>query len=97
MVNGGLLAGSAESGGFWLWQILSKEELEAGNFIQRDSRVVSATPFIVSPENEVLACPFALPMAARSVQYRHPTKGDEASDEELPDLADWELISPNGC
>jgi len=74
---------------------LSKETLEANPPIQTGTRVLSATPFVVKPVNS-----FGLEIRVSdgSAILIFPTLPDieEPEDEGLPELADWELNSPNG-
>ena len=74
---------------------LGKEELESQTLIEPESRVISATPFIVRPANG-----FGLQLRlsdGSSLSVLPTTRGpDEPADEGLPELADWELLSPVG-
>jgi len=74
---------------------LRKEELESREFIQPESRVTAATPFVVKPVN---GFGLQLRMADGSTLMVLPTaqEPDEPGDEDLPQLADWELSSPRG-
>jgi hypothetical protein len=74
---------------------LSKEELESGRFIEPESRVLSAIPFLVKPA-EVFG--LELRMSDGSSMLVLPTIQEEDGAEamELPQLADWELSSPRG-
>jgi hypothetical protein len=74
---------------------LSKEELEAGKFIEPESRVLVATPFVVKP---VEGFGLQLRMSDGSTLLILPTppEPDQPGDEELPQLADWELSTPRG-
>jgi hypothetical protein len=76
-------------------QPLSKEELEAGKFIEPESRVLKATPFVARPAEEFA---LQLRMSDGSTLLILPTisEPDEAGDEGLPKLADWELSTPRG-
>jgi hypothetical protein len=74
---------------------LSKEALESGGFIEAESRVVEATPFLVSP---AVGFGLQLRMSDGSTLLALPgtSEPDEPGDEGLPRLADWELLSPSG-
>jgi hypothetical protein len=74
---------------------LSKEELEAGQFVEPESRVLAATPFVVKP---VEGFGLQLRMSDGSTLLILPTspEPDEPEDEGLPKLADWELSTPRG-
>ena len=74
---------------------LSKEELEAGTFVEPESRVLAATPFVVKP---VDGFGLQLRMSDGSSLLVLPTtpEPDEPEDEDLPELADWELATPRG-
>ena len=74
---------------------LSKEELEAGQFLEPESRVLVATPFVVKP---VEGFGLQLRMSDGSTLLILPTsqEPDEPEDEGLPKLADWELSTPRG-
>lgn len=74
---------------------LDKEELESGQFIDPESRVLAATPFVVK---SVSGFGLELRMSDGSVLLILPTipGPDEPEDEGLPELADWELLSPRG-
>ena len=75
---------------------LSKDELESGRFIETESRVLSATPFLIKPAE---AFGLELRMSDGSSLLALPRAaggGDGPEDEALPTLADWELSSPRG-
>ena len=74
---------------------LSKEELEAGNFVEPESRVLAATPFVV---HSVDGFGLELRMSDGTSLLVLPTiaEPDEPGDEGLPELADWELSTPRG-
>jgi len=74
---------------------LRNEELESGTFIEPDSRVLKATPFVVKT---VEAFGLELRLSDGSTLLVLPTvqEQDEAEDEGLPKLSDWELLSPRG-
>lgn len=71
---------------------LSKEELENGTFVESESRVLAATPFIVKT---VEGFGLQLQMSDGSTLLVLPT-ASEPDDEGLPELADWELSAPRG-
>jgi len=74
---------------------LPKEELEAGTFVEPESRVLTATPFVARP---VEGIGLHLRMSDGSTLLVLPTiqEPDEPEDEGLPRLADWELSTPRG-
>ena len=74
---------------------LGKEELESGRFIEPESRVLKATPFVVKP---VDGFGLELRISDGSTLIALPTvqQSDGPEDEGLPRLADWELSSPFG-
>jgi hypothetical protein len=74
---------------------LRKEELESKTWIEPGSRVLSASPFVVRPADGI---GLQLRLSDGSSLSVLPTTPDpdEPDDEGLPDLADWELLSPIG-
>jgi hypothetical protein len=76
-------------------QALRKEDLEAGTFVEPESRVLVATPFVVKPAE---GFGLELRMSDGSTLLILPTisEPDEPEDEGLPQLADWELLTPRG-
>ena len=74
---------------------LSKEEFGTETFVGSESRVVEAIPFVVKP---VEGFGLALRMSDGSTLLILPTVvvSEEPEDEELPELSDWELLSPRG-
>lgn len=74
---------------------ISKETLEANPPIQIGTRVLSATPFVVKPVN---AFGLEIRVSDGSAILIFPTLPDaeEPEEEGLPEIADWELNSPNG-
>jgi hypothetical protein len=74
---------------------LTKEELEAAPLIEPESRVLAATPFVVRP---VDSFGMQLRMSDGSALLILPTlpEPEEPGDEALPELADWELLGPQG-
>ena len=75
---------------------LSKEELEANPLMQPESRVLSATPFVVKP---VAGFGLQLRVSDGSSLLIFPTVPETEADEGVAaDLvvADWELLSPAG-
>lgn len=78
-----------------LGQPLRKEDLESKRFIEPESRVLAAVPFIVRPAG---AFGLQLRLSDGSALLVLPTPQEpvEPGDEALPELADWELLSPRG-
>ncbi len=74
---------------------ISKEELETKQFIEPESRVLAAVPFVVKPVNAVALQIQLSDGSSLSVLPTLP-EAEEPGEEELPELADWELISPRG-
>lgn len=76
-------------------QPLRKEELEAGRFVEPESRVLAASPFVVKPVDRF---GLQLRMSDGSTLLVLPTAPgpEEEEDKELPELADWELATPRG-
>jgi hypothetical protein len=74
---------------------LAKEELESKQFIKAESMVLAALPFLVKPVN---GYGLQLRMSDASTLFVVPTleEPDTPNDERLPELADWELLSPHG-
>jgi hypothetical protein len=74
---------------------MTKEEIEADPIIRRDSHVVAVTPFLFKQSN---AIGLRLATADGSTLFVLPndTERDEVLDETTPQIADWELITPNG-
>lgn len=74
---------------------LSKEELEAGKFVEPESRVLSTTAFEVKIAGEF---GLQLRMSDGSALLVLPAipESDDPRDAELPQLAAWELSSPQG-
>lgn len=74
---------------------LDKEELEAKQLVEPESLVLSAMPFAVKPVN---GFGLQLRMSDGSTLLVVPTiqEPDAPGDERLPELADWELLSPHG-
>ena len=99
MISPAVLGVSMPEGG----RLLSKEELEKGEFIERGSHVLvddvvverSATPVHVRP---VEGYGFHLVMSDGSAIFVFPIvqEPDAPEDGGLPELADWELLSPRG-
>jgi hypothetical protein len=83
-------------------QHVSNEELEQGHFIKPESRVVATDVFEANPVDRSIG--LQVNTSDGSVFYIIPStkKSDDVRDEDLPedenlpDLADWELISPRG-
>jgi len=78
-----------------LGQAFHKDELEANPLIQPESRVISVSPFVVKPMN---GFGVQLQFSDGTTFHVLPTlpEVDDPEDEALPQLADWEFISPNG-
>jgi hypothetical protein len=74
---------------------LPKEELESRQFIEPESRVLAAIPFEVKPGN---GFGLQLRMSDGSALLILPSspEPEEPEDEGLPELSDWELLSPRG-
>jgi hypothetical protein len=74
---------------------LRKDELESGTYLEPGCRVIAATPFLVRP---VDGFGLQLRMSDGSSLLVLPTSSepDEVEDEDSPELADWELLSPRG-
>ena len=74
---------------------LSKQDFEKNPVIAPESRVVEANPFPVKPIN---GFGLQLRFSDGSTLFILPTppEAEEPGDEELPELADWELLSPSG-
>jgi hypothetical protein len=74
---------------------LRREELEYRTWIEPGSRVLSASPFLVRPAGGIGLQLRLSDGSSLSVlpAIPHP---DEADDQGLPEVADWELLSPNG-
>ena len=92
VVNGGALLGPNAAA---LGTPLGKEELESRAWIEPGSRVVSATPFVVRPADGI---GLQLRLSDGSSLSVLPTvEGpDGLADDALPEVADWELLSPIG-
>ncbi len=74
---------------------LSKEELETGRFIEPSSRVLKAEPFLVMGVGGI---GLQLTMTDGSALVIFPCDQESwDKDDELPEVADWELLSPLGC
>jgi hypothetical protein len=74
---------------------LDKKDLEAKPLIEADSRVLAATPFMAKPVNG-----FGLQLrtsdgSALLIIPSIPVTDDD-KDADLPELADWELLSAHG-
>jgi hypothetical protein len=92
VVDGGVLL---DPGASALGTPLRKEELESIPLIEPRSRVLSAAPFIVKP---IDGLGLQLRFSDGSALSILPTveEPNEPGDEGLPELADWELLSPSG-
>lgn len=74
---------------------LRKEELEQASLIEPDSRVLSATPFLVKPAGR-FGLELRMSDGGTLSVFPAPPEPDEPADDDLPELADWELSSPQG-
>lgn len=74
---------------------ISKDDLERRAFIEPESRVLAAIPFIVRPWNGY-ALQMTLSDGTKFLILPSLPQPDEEEIESLPELADWELISPRG-
>jgi len=74
---------------------LDKQELESCQFIEPESMVLAATPFLIKA---VGGFGLQLRFSDGSTLFIVPTleEPEAAGDEGLPELADWELLSPHG-
>ena len=74
---------------------IRKEELEANPLIRPDSRVLSATPFVVRPAD---AFGLELRISDGGALLILPTASESEGPEgeSLPEIADWELLSAGG-
>jgi hypothetical protein len=74
---------------------LSKQDFEKNPVIRAESRVVEANPFPVKP---ITGFGLQLRFSDGSSLLILPTppEEDDPEDEELPELADWELLSSRG-
>jgi hypothetical protein len=74
---------------------LSNQDFEKNPIIQTESRVVEANPFPIKPING-----FGLQLrfsdGSSLLILPTPPEAYEPGDEALPELADWELLSPRG-
>ena len=74
---------------------LRREELEYRTWIEPGSRVLSASPFVVRPADGIGLSLRLSDGSSLSVLPAIPD-ADESDDQLLPELADWELLSPIG-
>lgn len=74
---------------------LSKEKLEAGTFIEPESRVLAALPFVARPV-EGFGLQLRMSDGSSLLVLPTPTEPDEPRGEGLPEVADWELSTPQG-
>jgi hypothetical protein len=80
---------------------LTKDDLEKGEYIKRDSRVLAAIAFAAKPAD---AYGLQIAMSDGKIvviipQIQAPLTAEEeaiAEDEKLPEIADWELQTPQG-
>jgi hypothetical protein len=92
VVNGGALLDPFATA---LGMPLRKEELESQTLIEPGSRVLSALPFLVRPADGIGLQLRLSDGTSLSVLPTIPDP-DEPDDEGLPELANWELLSPIG-
>ncbi len=78
-----------------LGKLLSKEEFERNPTIQPDSRVIAVTPFMVKPF-DAFAVQIRFSEGSAFLAIPAPFGLAEPDDDTLPELADWELLSPLG-
>ena len=92
VVDGGALLDSDATA---LGAPLRKEELESQTLIEPGSRVLSALPFVVRPAEGI---GLQLRLSDGTSLSVLPTirEADEPADANLPELADWELLTPIG-
>jgi hypothetical protein len=74
---------------------LSKQDFEKNPVIAPESRTVEANPFPVKPING-FGLQIRFSDGSTLLILPTPPEADEPGDEELPELADWELLSPRG-
>jgi hypothetical protein len=74
-------------------ETISKEELETKELIVPDSRVIRTTPFTIQPQ---AAFGLEIALSDGSLLVIVPSAETEAKDDDLPEIADWELLSPSG-
>lgn len=74
---------------------LSKQDLEAGTFVEPESRVLAASPFVVKPANG-FGLQLRMSDGSTLLVLPTPSEPEEPEDEGLPPLADWELSTPRG-
>jgi hypothetical protein len=74
---------------------LRKEDLEAGTFVEPESRVLEASPFVVKPADG-FGLQLRMSDGSTLLVLPTPSEPEEPEDEGLPQLADWELSTPRG-
>jgi|GEM_PF-693917 len=74
---------------------VSKEELAAHPFVELDSVVLRAVPFVIKPSN-ALGLQLRFSDGSTLHVLPSPPAADENDEQGLPALADWELASPGG-
>ena len=74
-------------------ETISKEAIETKQWIAPNSRVVHATSFAIQSQNV-----FGLEIRFSDGTFLviMPTTETESKDDDLPEIADWELLSPSG-
>lgn len=92
VVNGGALLDPFAAA---LGTPLRREELESGAWIEPGSRVLSASPFVVRPADGIGLSLRLSDGSSLSVLPAIPD-ADEPDERLLPEVADWELLSPIG-
>ncbi|MEX0718578.1 MAG: hypothetical protein WD066_18440 [Planctomycetaceae bacterium] len=93
--TGALMVSSDESDSSAFAKTIDNEELETGRFIAPDSPVFEATPFVVAPV-EAIALRLRFADGSELEVIPGPPEVDEPGDEALPEIGDWELLSPAG-
>lgn len=74
---------------------MTKEQIEADPLIRRDSHVVAVTPFLLK-QSDAVGLRLSTADGSTLSVLPNDTERDEDSDDSLPPIADWELITPNG-
>jgi hypothetical protein len=92
VLTAGVLVGGVPAA---LGKPLSKEELENRQFVKPESPVLAAIPFEVKPVNG-LGLQLRMSDGSTLLILPSPPEPEEPEDEGLPELSDWELLSPGG-
>jgi hypothetical protein len=74
---------------------LSNEDLEGRNLVEPGSRVIAATPFVVKPL-DAFGLQLRMSDGSTLTVRPMPEDADGVDENELPELADWELSTPQG-